>query len=104
MQYQLILCPSCSSEHIKKNGKTSNRKQRYFCIDCNRQFILDYTYKACKAEVKHLIVLMTLNHSGIGDISRVLKASPTTVIKTIKQAADLLTLASSNSKKIEADE
>jgi IS1 family transposase len=70
-----------------KNGTTRNRKQKYLCRACRRQFVTDYTYQGCRAEVRRLIVPMTLNGSGIRDITRVLCVSINTVLKVIRAAA-----------------
>jgi len=85
--YEKITCPQCSSFNLKKNGKTRNKKQKYRCRDCGRQFITDYTYQGCRPFIRSLIVQMTLNSSGIRDISRVLSISVNTVLKAIRQAA-----------------
>jgi IS1 family transposase/transposase-like protein len=87
VQYKAITCPRCDSLAIKKNGRSKQNKQRYRCNYCFRQFLTDYTYQGCRPEVRHLIVPMTLNGSGIRDITRVLGVSINTVLKTIKQAA-----------------
>jgi transposase-like protein len=87
MCYEEVACPRCSSLNIKKNGITTQHKQRYRCKDCERQFITDYTYQAYKAGVRSLILPMTINGSGIRDISRVLGLSTNTVLKLIRQAA-----------------
>jgi hypothetical protein len=47
MCYEAIICPRCSSVSIVKNGKTAQRKQRYLCKDCRRQFIRGYTKRPC---------------------------------------------------------
>lgn len=88
MCYEEVACPRCSSLNIKKNGITRQQKQRYRCKDCQRQFITDYTYQAYKPEVRSLILAMTMNGSGIRDISRVLQTSTNTVLKLIRQAAE----------------
>ena len=87
MAYETIICLHCSSEHVVKNGKTSNKKQKYLCKACRKQFIRDYTYNGCKSWIQDLIIPMTLNSSGIRDITRVLKISSNTVLKTIRQEA-----------------
>jgi DNA-directed RNA polymerase subunit RPC12/RpoP len=51
-----IACTRCSSTKIKKNGKTANRKQRYQCKDCGRQFITAYSYLGRIESVRELIV------------------------------------------------
>jgi insertion element IS1 protein InsB len=87
MCYEEVTCPRCSSLNVKKNGITGQQKQRYRCKDCERQFITDYTYQACKPEVRSLVLPMTMNGSGIRDISRVLCISTNTVLKLIRKAA-----------------
>ena len=88
MSYEEVACPRCSSLNVKKNGITAQQKQRYRCKDCERQFITDYTYQAYKAGVRSLVLPMTMNGSGIRDISRVLSISTNTVLKLIRQAAE----------------
>lgn len=90
MCYQQITCPPCSSFNLKKNGKTRNKKQKYRCKGCGRQFITDYSYQGCRPFIRSLILKMTLNSSGIRDISRVLSISVNTVLKQIRQAAEEL--------------
>jgi IS1 family transposase/transposase-like protein len=88
MCYEAITCPNCSSLNIVKNGKTGQRKQRFLCKDCRRQFIRDYTYMGCVGAVRALIVPLTMNGSGLRDISRVLLLSLNTALKTLRQAAE----------------
>lgn len=90
MCYQQITCPECSSFNLKKNGKTRNKKQKYLCKDCRRQFITDYTYHGCRPLMRALILKMTLNSSGIRDSSRVLAISTNTVLQAIRLAAEKL--------------
>jgi insertion element IS1 protein InsB len=85
--YEEIACPRCASLHVKKNGTTSNGKQKYQCLDCRRQFITDYTYRGCQPSVRELVVPMTMNSSGIRDIARVLSISTQTVMKVIRERA-----------------
>lgn len=87
MCFKEITCPRCSSMNIVKNGRTSNKKQKYLCKDCHRQFITDYTYQGCRKEIRSLIVPMSLNGSGIRDITRVLRVSINTVLKEIRLEA-----------------
>lgn len=90
MQYESITCPACSSLNIKKNGINKQRKQRYRCNGCGKQFILEYRYRAYLKQIRELVLPMCLNGSGIRDISRVLRISATTVMKLISQAANNL--------------
>lgn len=91
MCYEEVACPRCSSLNVKKNGITAQHKQRYRCKDCGRQFITDYTYQAYKAEVRSLVLPMTMNGSGIRDTSRVLRVSTNTVLRLIRNAAQGVT-------------
>lgn len=43
-----IVCPSCHSRSIKKNGRRQDR-QNYLCKDCGRQFLETMTYRATRA-------------------------------------------------------
>lgn len=92
MQYETITCPVCSSLNIKNNGISKQRKQRYRCKVCGRQFILKYTYRAYLKYIRELVVPMCLNGSGIRDISRVLQVSATFVMKLIRRRAETLTI------------
>ena len=49
------------------------------------QPILEQSYPGRSPKVKEQITEMTLNGSGVRDVSRVLKVSPTTVIKELKK-------------------
>lgn len=82
-----IHCPKCQSLNLVKNGRTANKKQKYWCKDCGKQFITDYTYQGCRPFIRSLILKMTLNSSGIRDISRVLHISTNTVQKILRRKA-----------------
>lgn len=101
MAFINVHCPDCKSNRIRKHGKTSDGKQRYYCENaaCVRStFILDYHQKARVAGVKDMIIDMTLNGSGIRDIGRVLKISTTTVIKEIKKSVSSTTAQSKRTR------
>jgi insertion element IS1 protein InsB len=34
-----LICPTCGSDDIMKNGTTRRGKQNYKCRDCGRQFV-----------------------------------------------------------------
>jgi transposase-like protein len=85
--YQEIACPRCSSLNIKKNGKTANQKQRYYCKACGRQFITAYTYFGRQPGVGWLAVLLTLEGCGLRATARVLGISPTTVLAALRAEA-----------------
>ena len=67
-------------------------KQRYRCKhpSCPIQtFLVEYSHHDRVPEVKQQILEMTLNGSGIRDIARVLRISPTTVIEELKKEPQL---------------
>ena len=61
-----VKCPYCGSEEISLYGKNTKGKQRYLCKNqnCKRKtFILDYTYNACKPNMKETAFKMrTCSH------------------------------------------
>jgi len=56
-------CPRCGSNHIVKNGRIHNKKPKYKCQNCRRQFVgnpnnksidkhtLDYIKKCCSRKL-----------------------------------------------------
>lgn len=80
-----IFCRHCRSENLRKNGKSENGTQRYYCNKCKGSFQLEYRYNAWKEGVKEQIDTQTLNSSGIRDISRNLKIAQKTVIEHLKK-------------------
>ncbi|MDR2026994.1 MAG: hypothetical protein LBQ01_05455 [Prevotellaceae bacterium] len=77
---QTISCPYCSSEDLVKNGHSENDTQRWRCNKCRKSFQLNYRYNARKQGVKDQITELTLNSSGVRDISRILKINRNTVM------------------------
>ena len=84
-----VVCPYCQNDKdVVKNGKTAQGKQRFLCHSpsCQgRTFMLNPSYPGRIPAVKEQIVEMSLNGSGIRDISRVLHVSTRTVIGELKK-------------------
>ena len=80
MVMKAICCVHCESDAIVKFGKQPNGMQRLKCKGCGKTFQENYVSNGAKPEVKLLIVKMSLNGSGIRDISRVLDVSSNTVL------------------------
>jgi transposase-like protein len=83
-----ICCPLCKKQKVVKYGFSLKGKQRYICRNklCQKNtFILNYSNKGCLLEVKHKILQMAINGSGIRDTVRVLGIGINTVIKQIKK-------------------
>jgi len=84
---QNILCPHCGGKNLQKNGHRPNGDQRWRCNECRKSFQQYYRYNARKHGVKEQIVELTLNSSGVRDISRILKISRNTVSAELKKNA-----------------
>jgi transposase-like protein len=88
MILQILHCPHCQSTDVVRHGQTRQGKQRYRCREqccAGRTFLLDYADAGQSPEVKRQIVDRAMNASGIRDTARVLRISPTTVIKELKK-------------------
>ena len=92
--YHVVTCTYCGSEDLVKNGHSENATQRWQCNGCKKSFQLEYRYNAWKTGVKEQIVELTMNSSGVRDISRTLQINKNTVIAELKKnAADKPLLA-----------
>ena len=59
-------CPECKSQHISKNGKNKQNKQKYICVSGSGQFILDYEpHKGYWDELRKECLIMYLNGMGL---------------------------------------
>ena len=87
-----VKCVHCSNENVNKFGKQASGAQRYKCKDCLKTFQDNYANIGAKPETKLLIVKMSLNGSGIRDISRVLSVSQGTVLTTLKKLKTFLSM------------
>ncbi len=65
-----MICPKCGSENTVKNGHTHNKKQKFACKDCGRQFVEDPTNKTISDETKALIDKLLLERISLAGISR----------------------------------
>ena len=82
-----LQCPFCESEQVRKNG-FNNGKQRYICKNsaCSHQtFYAEYTYPACKPEVKSSILKLSVNGNGTRAISRCLGIHRDSVTAALKE-------------------
>ena len=87
MVLEAVCCSTWHTPDVVKNSKSNEGKQRYRCHNtgCSRvSFIRDYTYRGYLPEVNQQMSDIAMNGSGIQNIDRVLKISPTTVIEELK--------------------
>ena len=70
-------CPKCGSDHIKKNGSAHNKKQKYQCNICMRQFVENPQNKIISDETKNLVDNLLLEKIPLAGIVRVTGVSET---------------------------
>ncbi|MBD1996657.1 IS1 family transposase [Oculatella sp. FACHB-28] len=70
-----LLCPTCGSDDIMKNGTTRRGKQNYKCRDCGRQFVENPPWKPKDKDTYTLIDRMLLERISLAGIARVLQLS-----------------------------
>ena len=68
-------CPSCSSTLVKKNGHIHNGKQKYQCLVCKRQFVLDPTQKIVDEHTKSLVGKTLLERVSLEGVCRIFDIS-----------------------------
>src|SRR2546423_4657734 len=88
MTFIAVRCPHCQSEQIVKRGKTGCGTQRSLCQNttcATGSFLLDYRYLGRLPAVKHQIIAMSLNASGVRDTARVLRISTDTVLRELRK-------------------
>lgn len=82
-----IVCKNCRSKNINKSGFTYNKKQRYRCKNCQKKFIINYTYNAYQESINQQIITLIKEGVGIWSTARILAISTTTLLKRILQIA-----------------
>jgi IS1 family transposase/transposase-like protein len=64
-------CPNCNSDNVKKNGSIHNKKPKFQCKDCGRQFVKNPTKKYITHEQWEIVDNLLLEKLPIAGISRV---------------------------------
>ena len=82
-------CPKCQSNQIRKNGHRRD-KQNYQCKNCGRQFLDFYSTKGYSSTIKEECLKMYVNGLGFRAIERVKGVNHNTVIRWVKQVANLI--------------
>ncbi|MDR2898916.1 MAG: helix-turn-helix domain-containing protein [Clostridiales bacterium] len=85
-----VRCIHCGSKDIVKTGKQTNGTPRCKCKKCGKTFQMEYISNGAKPETKAMIIKMSVNGSGIRDISRVLGVSQNTVMSVLKKQKSVL--------------
>jgi len=68
-------CPSCTSNLIKKNGHIHNGKQKYQCLICKKQFVLDSAQKIIDEKTKSLVRKTLLERVSLEGVCRIFDVS-----------------------------
>lgn len=71
MSHQTIACPQCQSQKIVKNSSTHNKKNKYKCRECGRQFVENPRKIYISEETKNLIDKLLLEKISLAGIARV---------------------------------
>ena len=82
-----IICPTCETTKISKNGKTKNGQQRYLCqtLTCDtKSFKLSYDYKGWQADIEAKIFEGRLKNQSIREIANSLDVSKQKVQNALK--------------------
>ena len=84
-----LICPTCGSDDIVKNGLTRRAKQNHKCRDCGRQFVQDPQWKRLGQPFDRsrfaLIDLMLLERIPLAGIARVLSLSESSLQQYVNQ-------------------
>ena len=70
-------CPRCCSQHTVRNGRIHNKKPKYQCQDCKRQFVEKPTKKTIEQETFELIDRLLLEKITLAGIARATQVSET---------------------------
>ena len=70
-------CPHCYSQHTVSNGRIHNKKPKFQCQDCKRQFVENPTNKVIRQETKELIDRLLLEKIPLAGIARAAQVSST---------------------------
>ena len=77
------VCPRCGSQHPVKNGRIHNKKPKFQCQDCQRQFVEHPTNTVINTETKELISRLLLEKIPLAGIARVAQVSETWLQKYV---------------------
>lgn len=81
-------CPRCHSHHTVKNGRIHNKKPKYQCQNCQRQFVEKSTKKVIAQETLELIDRLLLEKIPLAGIARAAQVSKTWLQKYVNAKYD----------------
>ena len=70
-----LVCPTCHSDNIVKNGRNHRGKQSYKCKDCGRRFVENPGNTSIDDSMRVSIDRLLLERLSLAGIARVLQMS-----------------------------
>lgn len=70
-----LICPTCDSNDIMKNGTTRRGKQNYKCRDCGRQCVENPQWKPIDSDCKATLDRLLLERIPLAGIACVMQLS-----------------------------
>jgi insertion element IS1 protein InsB len=80
-----LICPTCGSDDIVKNGATRRGKQNHKCRDCGRQFVLDPQWQPKPPDTSAMVDRLLLERIPLAGIARVLQLSESWLQQYVNQ-------------------
>jgi insertion element IS1 protein InsB len=81
-----LICPTCGSDDVMKNGTTRRGKQNYKCRDCGRQFVEDPQWQPKDPDTSAMIDRLLLERIPLAGIARVLQLSESWLQQYVNRA------------------
>ena len=70
-----LICPTCGSDDVMKNGMTRRAKQNHKCRECGRQFVENPQWTPKDTDTLAKIELLLLERISLAGIARVMGVS-----------------------------
>lgn len=80
-----LICPTCGSDDVMKNGTTRRGKQNHKCRDCGRQFVENPQWQPKDKDTSALIDRLLLERIPLAGIARVLQLSESWLQQDVNQ-------------------
>lgn len=80
-----LICPTCGSDDVMKNGTTRRGKQNHKCRDCGRQFVENPQWQPKDKDTSALIDRLLLERIPLAGIARVLQLSESWLQQYVNQ-------------------
>ena len=80
-----VFCPHCQSEHLVRNGKTADGRQRYLCRACGQRSRDDPRPNGYSEEQRELILRAYQERSSLRGLSRTFGVSRAAVTAWVQK-------------------